>query len=110
MNKTELAIALAERTDLTMAKAREVVEALFSPQEGIIAEELSQGREVRVSGFGRFELHTRQGRRGRHPATGKKIEIGPKTSPRFKPGSKLKALKKAARGPARPPKPPWKKR
>ena len=86
MNKTELAQKLARQTDLTQAKAAEIVESIFSTDSGggIIAVELDAGRDVTISGFGKFETRRRAARMGRNPATGASIEIAAKTYPAFK--------------------------
>ena len=86
MNKTELVQKLARQTDLTQAKAAEVVDSIFSIDsgQGIIAVELDAGREVTISGFGKFETRRRSARQGRNPATGAAIQIAAKTYPAFK--------------------------
>ncbi len=86
MNKTELASKLASQTDLTQAKASEVIEAIFStePGQGIIAVELDAEGEVSISGFGKFETRRRAARQGRNPATGATIQIAAKTVAAFK--------------------------
>ncbi len=50
MNQAELITAVAERVGLTKADAGKAVEALV----GTITEALTQGDEVRISGFGTF--------------------------------------------------------
>ena len=92
MNKTELAKKLAGRTELSQAKAQEVVEAIFdtNPGKGIIAVELDAGREVSIAGFGKFDTKFRSARMGRNPATGAAIEIAAKTYPVFKASKGLK--------------------
>ena len=91
MNKTEMAKKLAKKTDLTQAKAAEVVDAIFStePGEGIIAVELDAGRKVSISGFGIFETR-RKARQGRNPATGATIQIPAATVAAFKVSKGLK--------------------
>lgn len=86
MNKTELAEKLAGKTDLTRAKALEVVDALFSVEggQGIIAVELDADRDVTIAGFGKFETRKRSAREGRNPATGATIQIAAKKVAAFK--------------------------
>jgi len=86
MNKTELAEKLAGRTDLTRAKALEVVDAIFSVEDGhgIIAVELDADRDVTIAGFGKFETRKRGAREGRNPATGATIQIAAKKVAAFK--------------------------
>ena len=92
MNKTEMVAALAKRTDLTQAKAAEVVDAIFStvPGQGLIASELQGGGEVSIGGFGKFETRERSVRQGRNPATGEAIQIPATRSPAFKAARNLK--------------------
>jgi len=92
MNKTELAEKLAEKCDLSKAKASEVVNCIFdtAPGHGIIAIELDAGRKVEITGFGGFSTKHRAARQGRNPATGEAITIAAKTYPDFKAGKGLK--------------------
>ena len=92
MNKTEMAQKLAGNTDLTQAKAAEVIDEIFSaePGKGIIAMELDAGREVSIAGFGKFETRERKAREGRNPATGATIQIAASKVAAFKAASGLK--------------------
>jgi DNA-binding protein HU-beta len=92
MNKTEMAQKLAKNTDLTQAKAVEVIEEIFSsePGQGIIAIELDADRNVAIAGFGKFETRDRKARTGRNPATGATIEIAASKVAAFKPAAGLK--------------------
>jgi DNA-binding protein HU-beta len=92
VNKTEMAKKLAKKTDLTQAKAQEVIDAIFSsePGEGIIAVELDAGRDVSIAGFGKFETRRRKARQGRNPQTGATIQIAAATVPAFKAAKGLK--------------------
>lgn len=92
MNKTEMAQKLAKKTDLTQAKAAEVIDAIFSsePGHGIIAVELDADRKISISGFGSFETRRRKAREGRNPATGEKIHIPATKYAAFKAAKGLK--------------------
>jgi DNA-binding protein HU-beta len=92
MTKDDFAAKLADKTDLTKAKAREVIDCIFStdPREGIIAIELDAGREFTVTGFGTFGTRKRKARDGRNPRTGETIKIAAMTVPTFKAGKGLK--------------------
>ncbi len=92
MNKTEMAKKLAKKTDLTQAKAAEVIDAIFStkPGEGIIAVELDAGRKVSIAGFGTFATKSRAARTGRNPATGETIQIPARKYAKFTPAKGLK--------------------
>lgn len=92
MNKTELADKLANKTGLSRAKAAEVVNAIFSTEDGqgIIAVELDAGRKVQITGFGTFETRQRAARKGVNPGTGETITIPKRTYAAFKTGKGLK--------------------
>jgi DNA-binding protein HU-beta len=90
MNKSELVQALSDRTDLSRADATKAVEALFSPEDGLITQTLKGGDRVQITGFGTFETKERKARTGRNPRTGREIKIGPTVSATFRPGKALK--------------------
>jgi len=92
MTKDDFAAKLANKTDLSKAKAREVIDCIFStdPGHGIIAIELDAGRDFTVTGFGTFATRRRKARMGRNPQTGQPIQIQAMTVPTFKAGKGLK--------------------
>jgi DNA-binding protein HU-beta len=92
MNKTEMAEKLAGQTDISRAKAIEVIDAIFSTESGhgIIAVELDADRDVSIAGFGKFESRKRGAREGRNPATGETIQIAAKKVAAFKAAKGLK--------------------
>jgi DNA-binding protein HU-beta len=92
MNKTEFAEKLAKHADVSQARAREIIDIIFStdPGKGIIAIELDAGREVTITGFGTFRTRRRSAREGRNPQTGKKIQIAAANTAAFRAGKGLK--------------------
>jgi DNA-binding protein HU-beta len=96
MNKSELAQALATKADISKADAQKAVDAIFSPEDGVITDALRQGDRVQITGFGTFETRERKARTGRNPRTGLEIRIGPTTSASFRPGKALKDAVKPA--------------
>jgi DNA-binding protein HU-beta len=90
VNKSELIQQLASRADLSRAEAQRAVDALFSVDNGIIAEALKSGDKVQITGFGSFETKSREARKGRNPRTGKEIDIAASTSAAFRVGKGLK--------------------
>ena len=90
MNKSELVDALAESTGMTKADAGRAVDALFSPDGGIIAKALKKGNRVQITGFGTFEAKSRKARTGRNPRTGETIKIAATKTPSFRAGKGLK--------------------
>ena len=90
MNKTDLVAALSTRGSLQRADAARIVDLLFDPGEGILANAIKTGDKVQISGFGTFETRKRKGRSGRNPRTGEEIHIPPSVTAAFRPGKALK--------------------
>ncbi|KIL12221.1 hypothetical protein B4127_1552 [Bacillus pumilus] len=91
MNKTELVSAVVEATGLAKKEVVTVVEATLDAIESTLKEE----GQVKIAGFGTFEVATRAARKGRNPQTGEEIEIPETKAPKFK---AAKALKDAVKG------------
>jgi DNA-binding protein HU-beta len=90
MNKSDLVDALADATGMTKADAGRAVDALFSPDGGVIANTLKGGGRVQITGFGTFEAKQRKERTGRNPRTGETIRIAATKTPSFRAGKGLK--------------------
>ena len=92
MTKQEFAEKLARQTDLSKAKAMDVIDAVFStkPGHGIIAVELDAGRDITITGFGTFKTRRTKARMGRNPQTGATIHIAARNSVSFRAGKGLK--------------------
>lgn len=90
MNKSDLVDALADATGMTKADAGRAVDALFSPDDGIVAKTLKKGGRVQITGFGTFEAKSRKARTGRNPRTGETIKIAATKTPSFRAGKGLK--------------------
>ena len=90
MNKSDLVDALADATGMTKADAGRAVDALFSPDGGIIAKTLKKDGRVQITGFGTFEAKHRKARTGRNPRTGTTIKIAATKTPAFRAGKGLK--------------------
>lgn len=92
MTKDAFAEKLARKTGLSKAKAKDVIDAIFSTdaRQGIIATELDAGRNFTITGFGTFGTRRRKARRGRNPQTGQPISIPAMTVPTFRSGKGLK--------------------
>ena len=87
MNKTEFIAEVAKRTELSHAKADEVVKAVLDA----ITEALVKGDKVTLTGFGSFEVRERAARSGRNIRTQEKITIPAGKHPAFAAGALLKA-------------------
>ena len=88
MNRRELVLALAERTDTDRRTADEALTAFTE----IITETVAKGEPVAISGFAKFARVDRPARMGRNPQTGEAIRI--KASRRVR-VTALKAFKDA---------------
>ena len=86
MNKNELIASVAEAASLSKADAAKAVDALFDAITGA----LTQGDEVRLVGFGTYNVTARAASEGRNPRTGEKIAIAASKQVKFKPGKSLK--------------------
>lgn len=86
MNKNELVDAVAGDTGLTKADAARAVDSVLDSITGA----LSKGGEVRLVGFGTFNVAQRKATTGRNPRTGETIQIKASKQPKFKAGKALK--------------------
>jgi DNA-binding protein HU-beta len=86
MTKSELIKQIAERAGLTQAQATTALQAF----ETTMIDELANGREVALIGFGTFKVTDRAARTGRNPQTGAEIQIAASKVPSFKAGKALK--------------------
>ena len=87
LTKADFAENLYEDLGLNKREAKEIVELFFEE----IKDSLSQGEQVKLSGFGKFELRDKNSRPGRNPKTGEEIPITARRVVTFKSGQKLKA-------------------
>ncbi|MBO5891297.1 MAG: HU family DNA-binding protein [Oscillospiraceae bacterium] len=88
MNKSELIAAAAQAAGVQKKDAERLLNAAID----IIAQKLSQGESVQLSGFGTFEVRNREARVGRNPVTRKSVEIPATKVPAFKASKGLKDL------------------
>jgi integration host factor subunit beta len=80
MVKSELIENLAERADITLAKAEEVVDLFF----GTVIDTLCTGDRVEIRGFGAFTVREYKSYKGRNPKTGEEIQIPAGKALKFK--------------------------
>jgi len=86
LTKADLAEYLFEQLGLNKREAREIIERFFEH----IRAALEQGKQVKLSGFGNFDLREKPQRPGRNPKTGEAIPISARRVVTFRPGQKLK--------------------
>lgn len=87
MTKFELIEKIQGVTGETKREAAAIVETVFT----IMKETLIQGENLKISGFGNFEVREKAPRTGRNPQTGEAITINRRRVLSFKPGTVLKA-------------------
>ena len=89
MTKRELAQRVWSRFDgrLTLVQSSSLVESVLTlAMEGLLIE-----GELKIAGFGSFNVRDKNDRRGRNPQTGDPITIASRKVVRFKPSLLLKA-------------------
>lgn len=94
LTKAEMAEKLFEELGLNKREAKEVVELFFDE----ISRSLENNEQVKLSGFGNFDLRDKSQRPGRNPKTGEEIPISARRVVTFKPGQKLKTRVEAYAG------------
>ena len=87
LTKSEMADKLFEELGLNKREAKELVEQFFEE----IRVCFENNEQVKLSGFGNFDLRDKRQRPGRNPKTGEAIPISARRVVTFRPGQKLKA-------------------
>ena len=95
LTKAEMAEKLFEELGLNKREEKEVVELFFE----VVRSSLESNEQVKLSGFGNFDLRDKSQRPGRNPKTGEEIPITARRVVTFRPGQKLKARVEAYAGP-----------
>lgn len=86
LTKSELIENLHMNMNMNKREAKDLVESFFDE----IREALMQKEQVKLSGFGNFDLRDKRERPGRNPKTGEEIPILARRVVTFRPGQKLK--------------------
>ncbi len=86
MTKADITEKIHLATGLTKREASDMTEALFS----IMKSTLESGENLKISGFGNFEVKQKNDRRGRNPQTGETIIIEARRILTFKPSRLLR--------------------
>ncbi len=88
LTKAELAEMLFDRLGLNKRESKDMVEAFFD----IVHDALVRGDDVKLSGFGNFNIRRKAPRPGRNPRTGESIPINARHVVTFHASHKLKAI------------------
>lgn len=88
LTKAHLSDLLFEQIGLNKRESKDMVEAFFD----LVVDNLISGDDVKISGFGNFQIRTKAARPGRNPRTGELIPIGARRVATFHASHKLKTL------------------
>ncbi len=94
LTKADMAESLFNELGLNKREALELVDLCFHQLVACLA----LGVQVKLSGFGNFDLRDKKERPGRNPRTGEKVPIPARRVVTFSPGNKLKARVEAYAG------------
>jgi integration host factor subunit alpha len=86
VTKNELSEALFDQVGLNKREAKDMIDAFFD----LISASLVEGADVKISGFGNFQIRTKAPRPGRNPRTGEAIPIQARRVVTFHASHKLK--------------------
>jgi DNA-binding protein HU-beta len=86
VNKSQLIEKISEGADISKAAAGRALDSFI----GAVTEEVQNGEQVALVGFGTFSVRDRAARTGRNPQTGATIQIAAAKIPAFKAGKALK--------------------
>src|SRR6478735_8556224 len=71
LTKAQLAELLFEQIGLNKRESKDMIDAFFD----LVSDSLVEGNDVKISGFGNFQIRTKAPRPGRNPRTGEAIPI-----------------------------------
>ena len=86
LTKAHLAELLFEHIGLNKRESKDMVDAFFV----LVSDSLVEGHDVKISGFGNFQIRTKAPRPGRNPRTGESIPIEARRVVTFHASHKLK--------------------
>jgi integration host factor subunit alpha len=86
LTKAQLAELLFEQIGLNKRESKDMIDAFFD----LISASLVDGKDVKVTGFGNFQIRTKAPRPGRNPRTGEAIPIEARRVVTFHASQKLK--------------------
>ena len=91
LTKSDIVEDLNNEIGLNKREAKELVDMFFNDIKNL----LSEGHDVKLSGFGNFQLRNKSAGPGRNPRTGEDVEVSARKVVTFKSGQKLKESVKA---------------
>ena len=88
VTRADLAEAVHEEVGLTRQDCAELVERTLE----LTVQALEQGEQVKLSGFGVFQVRAKRARMGRNPKTGEEVPITPRRGLVFRPSQVMKTV------------------
>ena len=86
LTKAQMADLLYQEVGLNKRESKDMIDAFFD----LISQRLISGEEVKLSGFGNFQIRVKAPRPGRNPRTGELIPIEARRVITFHASQKLK--------------------
>lgn len=86
LTKSDMIEHLMNELSLTRQESKCLVENFFEE----LSESLIDGKEIKLSGFGNFELKDKNSRPGRNPKTGEAVAVSARRVVTFKTGQKFR--------------------
>ncbi|MEI7815838.1 MAG: integration host factor subunit alpha [Desulfuromonadales bacterium] len=86
MTKADIIESVSGKCGFSKKESSELVECVFALVKGC----LESGEDLKISGFGKFEVKQKNSRRGRNPQTGEALQISARRILSFKPSQLLK--------------------
>ncbi len=86
LTKAQLADLLFDQIGLNKRESKDMIDAFFD----LVTDSLVEGNDVRISGFGNFQIRTKAARPGRNPRTGEPVSIEARRVVTFHASPKLK--------------------
>jgi integration host factor subunit alpha len=86
LTKAHLADLLCDQIGLNKRESKDMIDSFFD----LISDSLVEGADVKISGFGNFQIRTKAPRPGRNPRTGESVPIEARRVVTFHASHKLK--------------------
>jgi integration host factor subunit alpha len=86
LTKMDIALKIQDQLEFTKKESMDLLESFIS----LMKDTLKAGEDVKISGFGNFEIKQKKDRIGRNPQTGESMIITSRKILSFKPSGKLR--------------------
>ncbi|MFI0546087.1 MAG: integration host factor subunit alpha [Brachymonas sp.] len=88
LTKAQLSELLHQEVGLNKRESKDIVDAFFY----MLSDAVIQGQDVKITGFGNFQVRAKAARPGRNPRTSEAVAIAPRHVVTFHASQKLKEL------------------